>query len=54
MKKDILLLFFILAIQTAFGQAYFPSAADWKKKSPVDAGFDTAKLNQAIRFAIAN
>jgi CubicO group peptidase (beta-lactamase class C family) len=54
MKKSLLLLFFILAIRLAFGQAYFPSSANWEKKSPAESGFDTAKLNQAIRFAIAS
>ncbi|MFN2437631.1 MAG: serine hydrolase domain-containing protein [Chitinophagaceae bacterium] len=31
---------------------YFPSAQYWQHKLPQQAGFDTAKLNEAIRFAI--
>src|SRR5687767_8813449 len=31
---------------------YFPSLHKWEKRTPLDAGFDTAKLNAAIRFAI--
>jgi CubicO group peptidase (beta-lactamase class C family) len=31
---------------------YFPSAHHWQQKLPVQAGFDTGKLMEAIRFAI--
>ena len=31
---------------------YFPSLHEWEKRLPLEAGFDTAKLNAAIRFAI--
>jgi hypothetical protein len=31
---------------------YFPPAGSWEKHLPVDFGFDTAKLNDAIRFVI--
>jgi CubicO group peptidase (beta-lactamase class C family) len=31
---------------------YFPSRHEWEKRSPLEAGFDTAKLNDAIQFAI--
>lgn len=60
MKKLQLLLFFLLNITTLFGQQtiaaknYFPSRDAWKKQSPLTSGFDTAKLNLAIRFAIAS
>jgi CubicO group peptidase (beta-lactamase class C family) len=54
MNRSLFILLLLLAIHPVFGQGYFPSAADWKKKSPADSGFDTAKLNQAIRFAIAS
>jgi Beta-lactamase len=31
---------------------YFPPAGSWEKHAPVDVGFDTVKLNDAIRFVI--
>ncbi|MDP4264255.1 MAG: serine hydrolase [Bacteroidota bacterium] len=31
---------------------YFPSSKKWEKRSPLEAGFDTSKLNLAIRFAV--
>lgn len=35
-------------------KAYFPSLHKWEKRTPLEAGFDTAKMNTAIRFAIEN
>ncbi|HYE54951.1 MAG TPA: serine hydrolase [Chitinophagaceae bacterium] len=32
-------------------QPYFPPSHTWQRKSPADAGFDTALLNQAIAFS---
>jgi len=62
--KKILLAFIILLINSTFifGQKkipqqrtdkpYFPTANNWLHKLPRQAGFDTSKLNEAIRFAI--
>lgn len=39
----------------AFAQsAYFPPAGAWERRSPEQAGFDAAKLKEAVDFAIAN
>jgi CubicO group peptidase (beta-lactamase class C family) len=60
MKKLLLFLFLLLNIgllfsqQTAPAKDYFPPKGTWKKQSPLASGFDTAKLNAAIRFAIKN
>ncbi len=45
---------FLLSQQTGIIKNYFPSAGAWEKRLPQQAGFDTAKLNEAIRFAISN
>jgi CubicO group peptidase (beta-lactamase class C family) len=57
MKKWLLLLFLIQGMDILYAQQtneYFPPRGSWKKQSPVQSGFDTAKLNAAIRFAIKN
>jgi CubicO group peptidase (beta-lactamase class C family) len=65
MKRSFLFSLLALSIITAFSQKnvegknavlsnYFPSAQNWEKRSARSSGFDTAKLNQAIRFAIEN
>ena len=55
MKKLLLLLFLLLNAGVLFSQQdYFPPKGAWKKQSPLKSGFDTAKLNAAIRFAIKN
>jgi CubicO group peptidase (beta-lactamase class C family) len=54
MKKTFPFLFLVLNVQPAISQVYFPSATTWEKRSPAAAGFDTAKLSLAIRFAIDN
>ena len=33
---------------------YFPDRFDWKRKTPEDAGMDAAKLDEAVKYAIAN
>lgn len=33
---------------------YFPPRGEWARKSPAELGFDAAKLQQAIEFAIAH
>lgn len=60
MKRLLLFLLFLLQVNFVFCQQkapvkkYFPASGTWKKRSPQQAGFDTAKLNEAIRFAISN
>jgi Beta-lactamase len=52
-----LTLVLVLVSSIVFGQKrtspapYFPSAHQWDKKNPAEAGFDTAALRAAIRFA---
>ena len=38
--------------KNAVTKVYFPSLHKWEKRTPLEAGFDTAKLNAAIRFAM--
>lgn len=57
MKRLFLLLVIVLTCTITFaqnGKSYFPPVNTWEKRSPLASGFDTAKLNQAIRFAIEN
>jgi len=49
----VLLLASSAAAQTS-GSPYFPERFDWQHRTPQQAGFDTAKLDEAIKFAIAN
>jgi len=46
--------FWLLLLSTlSYGQAgrYFPARHEWKTQSPVEAGFDAGKLQEAIVFA---
>jgi CubicO group peptidase (beta-lactamase class C family) len=55
--KKLLALFLLLNACVLHSQStadYFPPRGSWKKQSPQKAGFDTAKLHAAIRFAIRN
>jgi CubicO group peptidase (beta-lactamase class C family) len=60
MKRLLLFLFLVQNINILSGQdrgkakSYFPPGGVWEKKSPYLSGFDTARLNDAIRFAIIN
>jgi hypothetical protein len=59
MKRFFLSSLLAFVFITVFGQQtsnkhYFPPAGKWEKRSPIESGFDTAKLNLAIRFAIVN
>ena len=67
MKNRLAALFILLSITitNTFGQKkpatknatvspYFPSAQTWEHKSPASSGFDSVKLNDAIRFAKEN
>jgi CubicO group peptidase (beta-lactamase class C family) len=38
--------------QTA--QPYFPERGDWQSRPPQQSGFDVARLDEAIQFAVAN
>ena len=43
----------VLAQRAAPG-AYFPERFDWQTRTPEQAGVDAAKLDAAIKFAVAN
>ncbi len=43
---------FVTATLAASAQVYYPGV-DWQRKAPADAGFDAAKLKDAIDFAVA-
>ena len=49
----VLLLVSSAAAQTS-GSPYFPDRFDWQHRTPQQAGFDAAKLADAIKFATAN
>jgi len=49
----VLLLVSSAAAQTS-GSPYFPDRFDWQHRTPQQAGFDTAKLDDAIKFALAH
>ena len=38
----------------AQGTTYFPPRGDWQTRTPAESGMDPAKLDAAIKFAIAN
>jgi CubicO group peptidase (beta-lactamase class C family) len=44
----------LLAQRAPTRAPYYPSRFDWARQSPVEAGFDAAKLKEAIDFHIAN
>jgi CubicO group peptidase (beta-lactamase class C family) len=48
------LLFLSVSSLVSAQTPYYPSAEVWEKRAPDAAGFDPAKLKQAIDFAIAN
>lgn len=51
--KHLTPLCFILVVFSGTAQKnYFPPAGSWERHSAIESGFDTAKLNDAIRFAI--
>ncbi len=45
---------FIFSQQTGAAKNYFPASEVWEKQLPALSAFDTARLNEAIRFAISN
>jgi hypothetical protein len=40
--------------QAAHERPYFPARGEWRKVGPAAAGFDKAKLDEAIAFAVAH
>jgi CubicO group peptidase (beta-lactamase class C family) len=52
------LIWLLVLASSAAAQApaspYFPDRFDWQHRTPQQAGFDPAKLDDAIKFAIAN
>jgi hypothetical protein len=50
-----LVLSILLIIWSLSAQTYYPGKHDdWQRKSPAEAGFDVARLNEAIEFAKAH
>ena len=54
MRRFILALSFLAAFTLQAADKYFPPAGKWERKAPAVAGFDPAKLKEAIAFAQAN
>ena len=53
--RPLVLLFALAAMpSSAIGQTYWPGVRlDWERKSPQEAGFDPAKIREAVQIAIA-
>jgi CubicO group peptidase (beta-lactamase class C family) len=41
-------------VAAAPAPVYFPGRFDWQKRSPSEAGMDAARIDEAVRFAVAN
>ena len=41
-------------VSVASAQAYYPDRLDWQPRAPADMGFNTAALDEAIKFAVAS
>jgi CubicO group peptidase (beta-lactamase class C family) len=54
MKIRILLFVFLLTLSVPAQKPYFPSADNWERRAPDQAGLDPAKVKEAIDFAIAS
>src|ERR1044072_1741045 len=54
MKIRTLLFVFLLTLSVTAQKPYFPLAGNWERRTSEQAGFDAAKLKEAIDFAIAN
>jgi len=57
MKYTLLILInlcFFLSSAQQKGNPYFPSEGKWEQRSAAFLGFDSARINEAIRFAVAN
>lgn len=48
------LLILLVAASLTAQSEYFPPAGTWDRRTPAQARFDAAKLNEAVDFAIAN
>src|SRR6185436_148204 len=44
----------LTARQPAASRPFFPARGEWQKQPPASLGFDKAKLDEAVAFAIAN
>ena len=54
-QRLLVVLFLLYAAFASTEEIYFPEAGEnWKRRKPEDAGFDPAKLKEAIEFAISN
>ena len=42
------------AAQSQNSAAYFPAHMDWQHRKPEEVGMDAAKLDEAVKFAVAN
>lgn len=54
MKRQYFLLLALLAFSFGLQAQYYPSPQTWDSKSPTDAGFDKARIDSAVNFALAN
>lgn len=57
MKNKFNLFFFLLLLVPSLGfaqKAYFPTADNWERRAPDQAGLDPVKVKEAIDFAIAS
>jgi CubicO group peptidase (beta-lactamase class C family) len=59
MKLYLLNFFLFFLLISAYSQkkvpvAYFPPEGNWERKTPSELGLDSIKINEAIKFAIAN
>lgn len=50
----ILAVLVLLPVLRAQDGTYFPPRGSWERRAPADAGFDPARLAEAVRFAIAS
>ena len=41
-------------IEAQSSTAYFPTASEWQTRTPEQAGMDSARVNEAIKYAVAN
>src|SRR5215208_4520133 len=52
--RGLALLLVIASTAAAQNTPYYPDRFDWQKHTPQQEGFDAAKLDDAIKFAIAS
>lgn len=54
MKRAIAVLAVLLVAVPASAQTYFPARFDWQHKTPQEVGLDPAKIDAAVKLAIAS